>query len=103
MVILCTCPDNKTAKRIAHKLVGDRLAACVNIIPGIESIYTWQNKIESSQEYLLLIKTNQDTYVKLEAIIKKEHPYECPEIIALPIQDGSQEYLQWLDKTIIMG
>lgn len=100
-VIFCTCPDKNSATSIAHKLVKDKVAACVNIIPGIESVYTWQNKLETSQEYLLLIKTTKNAFIKLEAIIKKEHPYECPEIISLPIQQGSSTYLQWLkDNTI---
>lgn len=102
MVIFCACPDNKTARTIANKLIESRLAACVNIIPGIESIYTWKNKVETSQEHLLLIKTTKDAYEKLEATIKKNHPYECPEVIALPIQQGIKEYLHWLNETVIV-
>lgn len=100
IVILCSCPNNKTARTIANKLIESRLAACISIIPGIESIYTWKNKIETSQEHLLLIKTTQTAYTKLEAAIKQWHPYECPEIIALPIQQGSPDYLQWLTDTV---
>jgi len=96
-IILCTCPDKDTAEKLAHLLVGDKLAACVNILPGITSIYLWQEQIESAQEHLLLIKANKSSYQAIEETIKKHHPYELPEIIAVPIENGLPEYLHWID------
>jgi periplasmic divalent cation tolerance protein len=96
-IILCTCPDKNTAENIARLLVKDKLAACVNILPGITSIYTWQEQIESAQEHLLLIKANKTTYQAIAAAIKEQHPYEIPEIIAVPIENGLPEYLHWID------
>ena len=96
-IILCTCPDKNTAENIARLLVKDKLAACVNILPGITSIYTWSEQIESAQEHLLLIKANKTCYQAIETTIKKHHPYELPEIIAVPIESGLPEYLHWSD------
>ena len=96
-IILCTCPDKETAEKIAHLLVNDKLAACVNILPGITSIYLWHEQIELTQEHLLLIKSNKGCYQAIEKTIKKHHPYELPEIIAVPIENGSPEYLHWID------
>ena len=96
-IILCTCPDKDTAEKIARLLVTGKLAACVNILPGITSIYLWQEQIESAQEHLLLIKANKTCYQAIETTIKKHHPYELPEIIAVPIENGLPEYLHWID------
>jgi periplasmic divalent cation tolerance protein len=96
-IILCTCPDKDTAEKLAQLLVDDKLAACVNILPGITSIYLWQKQIESAQEHLLLIKANKSSYQAIEAKIKKHHPYELPEIITVPIENGLPEYLHWID------
>jgi periplasmic divalent cation tolerance protein len=96
-IILCTCPDKGTAEKIARLLVNDKLAACVNILPGITSIYLWREQIESAQEQLLLIKANKSGYQAIEETIKKHHPYELPEIIAVPIENGLPEYLHWID------
>ncbi|MGR8997795.1 MAG: divalent-cation tolerance protein CutA [Gammaproteobacteria bacterium] len=96
-IILCTCPDKDTAENIARLLVKDKLAACVNILPGITSVYTWREHIESAQEHLLLIKANKSFYQAIEAAIIKQHPYELPEIIAVPIENGFPEYLLWID------
>ena len=96
-IILCTCPDQDTAGKIARLLVSDGLAACVNILPGLSSIYLWQGQIESAQEHLLLIKANKDRYQAIETSIKIHHPYELPEIIAVPIENGLPEYLHWID------
>lgn len=96
-IILCTCPEQKTAKDIAEQLISSQLAACVNIAPGISSIYQWQGKIEYSQEHLLIIKSHSSKYQNIENKIKQMHPYELPEIIAVPIELGLPEYLQWID------
>jgi periplasmic divalent cation tolerance protein len=96
-IILCTCPDKDTAEKIACLLVEDRLAACVNIVPNITSIYRWQGQLEYAEEQLLLIKARKDAYPLLEAMIKKHHPYQLPEIIAVPIERGLTDYLHWID------
>lgn len=96
LIILCTCPDQTIAERIAETVVGERLAACVNIVPGLTSIYRWEGRIQHDAEWLLLIKTRQAVYSRLEARIRALHPYQVPEIIALPIQTGSAAYLDWI-------
>ena len=95
-LILCTCPDKNTAKQLAHLLVSKKLAACVNILPGITSVYSWEGKIESEQEHLLMIKSSKASYSSIEMTLFKHHPYELPEIIALPIERGLPEYLDWI-------
>ncbi len=99
-IILCTCPDQKTAEDIASALISQKLAACVNIIAGITSIYEWQGEIEKSAEHMLVIKSHIDKYLAIEGKIKSLHPYELPEIIAVPIDRGLPEYLQWINKCI---
>lgn len=96
-IILCTCPDQSTAEKIAKLLVTQRLAACVNVLPGVTSFYTWNEQLESAQEQLLLIKANKDQYDAIETCIKNHHPYELPEIIAISIARGLPEYLHWID------
>lgn len=96
-LLLCTCPDQVTAEKIAKLLVSERLAACVNVLPGITSFYIWEGQAESAQEHLLLVKAKQENYPALEAAIKNHHPYELPEIIAISIERGLPEYLNWID------
>jgi|SRR3984957_15701201 periplasmic divalent cation tolerance protein len=96
-IILSTAASADEARKIARELVERRLAACVNIIPQIESIYRWQDKVESAQEWLLLIKTNAEQFPAVRDAICELHSYDVPECIALNIEDGSPEYLQWLD------
>ena len=98
LLILSTCPDAATAQIIADQLVDRQLAACVNILPGLTSVYQWQGKRESAQEHLLLIKTTNEAYQKLEQTISELHPYELPEVIAVPIERGLDGYLQWIDQ-----
>jgi len=100
-VVLCTCPNQATAEKLAHLIIDAKLAACVNIIPNLTSIYRWQDKIETSSEQLLIIKTKKSVYTTLESSLIKAHPYECPEIVALSITQGFTGYLQWIDKTVI--
>ena len=97
-LIFCTCPDKETGERIANSLVDQGLAACINITPPITSIYTWQGQRESAQEVLLLIKTSQDRYAELEQAIRSLHPYELPEIIAVPVEQGLAGYLEWISQ-----
>jgi periplasmic divalent cation tolerance protein len=96
-IIFCTCPDKDTAEKIAGLLVASNKAACVNILPGITSIYAWKGQIESTQEHLLLIKAHKDYYQAIETTLRDHHPYELPEIIAVPIERGLPEYLHWID------
>lgn len=99
-LIFCTCPNQETAERIARQLIRDKLAACVNILPGVCSIYEWQGQIETAQEHLLLVKSQEACYAAIEAAIKAIHPYQLPEIIAVAIDSGSAEYLHWIDSCL---
>ncbi len=100
LVIYCACPDRAVAERIALTLVEQRLAACVNIVAGVTSVYRWQGAVHRDAEWLLVIKSGSDRYPALETCIRELHPYEIPEIIGLPIQQGSGGYLAWLDASL---
>jgi periplasmic divalent cation tolerance protein len=95
IVVLCTVPDGATAERLAKGLVEERLAACVNAIPGVKSFYRWQGKIETDNEIQLLIKTRGERFDELAAWINANHPYEVPEIVAIPAERVSEAYLAW--------
>ena len=97
IVVLCTCDSDELARRVARELVEQRLAACANILPGARSVYRWKDQIEDAEEFLLIIKSRRLLFDQLRAAIEKLHTYEIPEIIALPIVDGSESYLAWLD------
>ena len=97
---LCTVPDRDTATRIAEALVTEHLAACVNIIPAIQSVYRWEGAIEQDEELLLLIKTSAAVWPRLETRILALHPYELPEIISVRIQDGNNNYLNWITNNL---
>ncbi len=99
-LVLCTCPDQDVARQLAEQLVAQRLAACVNIIPGLESVYEWKGKIEHDSEALLVIKTRLDRYERLEAAIQAHHPYELPEILKVSLSGGLQDYLDWIDNVV---
>lgn len=96
-LVICSCPDSGAADSIARHLVGEKLAACVNQIRNVNSTYEWQGELQSSDEILLVIKTRPTAYPKLEAAIRKMHPYELPEVIMVPITAGLPEYLAWID------
>ncbi|WP_367874925.1 divalent-cation tolerance protein CutA [Luteolibacter sp. Populi] len=96
VVILCTFPDIEQARQIGAALVERQVAACVNLLPGVESIYRWEGKVEQAGEILAFIKTTR--YAELEAAIHELHPYEVPEILALSVINGSPEYLAWLER-----
>ena len=98
MLVLTTCPGSITAKQIAQDLVANQLAACVNILPGINSYFRWGNKVDYDDELLLLIKTTSEGYKRVEERIKSMHPHELPEIIAVPIQTGLADYLTWINE-----
>ena len=93
---LSTCPEQSVAESIARTLVEESLAACVNIIPGLTSVYQWQGKTETDQEVLLLIKTRSNKFSALAERIKQLHPYELPEVIAVDITNGLSDYLNWI-------
>ena len=95
-LVITNCPDEETANRIALAVVEEKLAACVNILPRVQSIYRWQGAVESAVEVPLLIKTTAACYPALEAAIRERHPYDIPEIIALPVTTGLPAYLNWV-------
>ncbi|HYX52228.1 MAG TPA: divalent-cation tolerance protein CutA [Candidatus Limnocylindrales bacterium] len=97
-IVMTTAGAPEEAKRIAHALVERRLAACVNIIPHIESVYRWQGKIEHASEWLLVIKTQAEAFDRLRDALKDLHSYEVPECVMLSIADGSQPYLDWIEE-----
>jgi len=99
-IVLCTVPDEAAALRIASALVGEQLAACVNIVPGITSVYRWKDAIETAAELLLIIKTNMGVYTRLQDRIHALHPYELPEIIAVSIDQGLPDYLAWITNSL---
>ncbi len=96
IIVFCTCPNRENADKMAHLLVERQLAACVNILPNLTSVYAWQGNIETAQEILLIIKTSAEIYESLEALIRTHHPYELPEIIAIPVEKGLPEYINWI-------
>lgn len=97
-IVLVTAPDLKTARRLARAALRKRLAACANIIPGLESHYWWSGKIESSREVLLLFKTRANHLRALEKLILAEHSYDTPEFVVLKLTAGTGRYLAWLQK-----
>ena len=99
LVVLCTCPTTE-AESLSQKIIEAKLAACVNILPTITSIFSWEATIQKEQESLLLIKTTQAIYPKLEAHLAEMHSYDVPEIIALPIHKGLPNYLNWINDTV---
>jgi len=101
IVVFVTAPDEDGAVGIAKSLVEERLAACVNIIKDIRSIYSWQGKIEDDSEVLMVIKTRSELFVPLSKRIKELHSYTVPEIIALPIITGSEDYLKWIKEVTL--
>lgn len=98
-IILNTCPDMSAATNIANTLIDEGLAACVNIIPGLTSIYKWQGQRETGTEVLLMIKTRTRLYSQVESRIVSLHSYELPEIISVPIEHGLKGYLDWIDNS----
>lgn len=95
-IVFCTCPDTDSASRIAEALVGERLAACVNILPAIDSVYRWQGAIERASEVQLIIKTVEARVDALTARIRALHPYELPEVVAIEAASGWPAYLDWV-------
>ncbi|SRR5581483_5069077 len=100
IVVFSTCASQEEAKKLAHALVEKRLAACVNMIPAIRSVYRWKDSIEEEEEILLLIKTSRALIEELRAEIERLHSYEVPEVIALQVVDGSERYLTWMTREL---
>ena len=103
LIVLCTCPDEAVAAGIATALVAGGLAACVNRIPAMRSMYRWEGRIQDDAEVLLVIKTTADRYGALEAVIRTRHPYDLPEVIALPVAAGTPgslagAYQEWIEQ-----
>jgi len=96
VAVLITAPEEETARRIARALVEERLAACVNLVPGVRSIYRWQGVVEEAAEVLLIAKTHAERVAALAARVRDLHPYELPEVVTLPVSDGSEPYLRWV-------
>jgi periplasmic divalent cation tolerance protein len=103
VVIYVTVPDEGTGSRLGRGLVESRLAACVNIVSGLRSIYWWRGEVEEARECLLVIKSRREKLSEIIRFIKMNHPYEVPEIIALPIVGGGEDYLRWIDESVGVG
>lgn len=100
LVVITTTETRQDAERLAHLLVERELAACVQILPQITSVYRWQGKVEQADEFLLFIKSTREAYPELETAIRENHTYQTPEIIALPVEAGSDGYLNWLKAAV---
>ena len=96
LLVYCTFPTPEAAERIAHDVVEKRLAACVNIVSQVRSVYQWQGKVCKEDEYLAMLKTSVGRFEALKSRIVEQHPYDCPEVIAVEIKDGHEDYLQWV-------
>jgi periplasmic divalent cation tolerance protein len=99
-LVLSTCGSIEEARKLARVLVEKQLAACVNIVPQIESVYYWKGKVETSTEYLLLIKTTAGAFDELRDVLTELHSYDVPECIEIPIEDGSAAYLAWIGESV---
>jgi len=100
LMVYCTCPTESAATGLANELVQRRLAACVNILPAVQSVYRWEGKVESAGEFLLLIKTTEERFPALRDGIEELHSYETPEIIGVPIAYGADKYLAWIRESV---
>jgi periplasmic divalent cation tolerance protein len=105
VIVLTNMPDRDAALKLARELVAKRLAACVNVLAGCTSVYRWKGEVEETAEVPVLIKTRAGRYDEVEAAIRRLHPYELPEIVAVPMTRGLDEYLEWLagETTISIG
>lgn len=100
IVVFSNCPSEEEARRVAKSLVEARVAACVNIVPGVSSIYHWKGAIEEESEWMLVIKSTREQFETLSAELRKIHSYQVPEVIAIPIVDGNGEYLDWIGREV---
>lgn len=102
-LVFTTCPDSAVAERIGQTLVAERLAACVNLLPPMRSVYRWKGRVETASEHLLIVKIRATDYDAVERRIRALHPYELPEVIAVPVVGGSAAYLAWLNDPDTIG
>jgi periplasmic divalent cation tolerance protein len=100
ITILCTCPDEDTAAGLARGLLEERHAACVNVLPGIRSVYCWEGEIRDEQEALMIIKTTRSHFFVIEHWLETHHPYDIPELVALQAEHVSEPYLRWLRASV---
>ena len=100
LVVFVTCPNRRHAQRLARMLVRQRLAACVNIVPSVQSFFWWQGRVNRAQEALLIVKTTATRFEALRRSICAQHPYDVPEVIAVPIQKGHRPYLTWIEESV---
>lgn len=100
IVVLSTCESEQEAARLAELLVREKLAACVNILSAMRSVYRWEGKLENTSEVLLLIKSSHRNFEQLRQTLEANHSYQVPEVVALPVLDGSPGYLKWLDQEL---
>ncbi len=100
LIVYCTVPDSETAEKIASALVRERLCACVNRLPSVKSYYIWEGEFCTDDEQLLMIKTTEAAFGRLRERIESLHPYDVPEIIAVPVERGNESYLSWLKKNV---
>ncbi len=98
LLVLCTFPNAEEARQIGTQLVELQVAACVNLLPQVESIYRWEGEIKDESEVLALIKTTVNNYAEIEARIRELHPYDTPEVIAVPVERGATSYLNWISE-----
>lgn len=103
IVVLCTCASPEDGERLARALVTGKLAGCVSVVPGLRSFYHWEGEIEASTECLLLIKSSRNLFPALADAIEHVHPYKVPEVLALPVVEGSRNYLDWLGANLGSG
>ncbi|XP_022224481.2 protein CutA homolog [Drosophila obscura] len=99
-VAFVTTPDKQSAKKLAHGIIDRKIAACVNIIPKIESIYMWEGKVTEDDEYLMMIKTRTERIDELSKFVRENHPHSVPEVISIPIENGNLTYLNWIAQTV---
>jgi periplasmic divalent cation tolerance protein len=99
-IVLVTAPDLDVARTLAKAILEDRLAACVNLVPAIESHYWWEGKIETGAEVLMVIKTARERLTALEQLVLSKHPYQTAEFLVLPIETGSRRYLEWISASV---
>ena len=100
IVVLSTCASAEEAERLARRVIDERLAACVNVLSPVRSFYRWKGEIEDSAEWLLIIKSTRDKFDALRAALESAHTYEVPEVIAIPVVEGSPNYLAWIDREL---
>ncbi len=99
-VVFTTVPSLETAEKIARGVVGEKIAACASILSGVKSVYTWKGEVCEEAEHIIMIKTSSGLLTALEKKIKELHPYELPELIAIPVESGSEEYLKWIEDSL---